>query len=34
MSQTIVAEALWRVTRWGAARLLQRVRRPGGSVRV
>ena len=34
MSQTIVAEALWRVTRWGAARLLQRVRRPGGSVRA
>ena len=33
MSQTIVAEALWRVTRWGAARLLQRVR-PGGSVRA
>jgi dolichol-phosphate mannosyltransferase len=34
MSQTIVAEALWRVTRWGAARLLHRVRRPGGSVRA
>ncbi len=34
MSQTIVAEALWRVTRWGAARLLHRVGRPGGSVRA
>lgn len=34
MSQAIVAEALWRVTRWGAARLLQRVGRPGGSVRA
>jgi dolichol-phosphate mannosyltransferase len=34
MSQTIVAEALWRVTRWGAARLLHRVPRPGGSVRA
>jgi dolichol-phosphate mannosyltransferase len=34
MSQAIVAEALWRVTRWGATRLLQRVRRPGGSVRA
>ena len=34
MSQTIVAEALWRVTRWGAARLLHRVKRPGGSVRA
>ncbi len=30
MSQTIVAEALWRVTRWGAARLLHRVGRPAG----
>jgi dolichol-phosphate mannosyltransferase len=34
MSRAIVAEALWRVTRWGAARLLHRVGRPGGSVRA
>jgi dolichol-phosphate mannosyltransferase len=34
MSQAIVAEALWRVTRWGAARLLNRVGRRGGSVRT
>jgi dolichol-phosphate mannosyltransferase len=34
MSQAIVVEALWRVTRWGATRLLHRVGRPGGSVRA
>jgi dolichol-phosphate mannosyltransferase len=34
MSHTIVAEALWRVTRWGAARVLHRVGVRSGSVRT
>lgn len=34
MSHSIVAEALWRVTRWGANRMLERVTRRGGSVRT
>jgi dolichol-phosphate mannosyltransferase len=35
MSHAIVAEALWRVTRWGAERLLRRGARTGsGSVRA
>lgn len=34
MSHAIVAEALWRVTRWGAARLVNRVGRRDGSVRA
>lgn len=34
MSHSIVAEALWRVTRWGANRILERVTRRGGSVRT
>jgi dolichol-phosphate mannosyltransferase len=34
MSQAIVAEALWRVTRWGATRLLDRVGRRGSTVRT
>jgi dolichol-phosphate mannosyltransferase len=34
MSHAIVAEALWRVTRWGAARVLHRVGIRSGSVRA
>jgi dolichol-phosphate mannosyltransferase len=34
MSHTIVAEALWRVTRWGAARLINRAGLRRGSVRA
>jgi dolichol-phosphate mannosyltransferase len=35
MSSAIVAEALWRVTRWGAARVLRRSRaHSGGPVRA
>jgi dolichol-phosphate mannosyltransferase len=34
MSHAIVAEALWRVTRWGAERALRRTGRKGGSVRA
>jgi dolichol-phosphate mannosyltransferase len=34
MSQAIVAEALWRVTRWGVTRMLGRAGRTDGSVRA
>ena len=34
MSHTIVAEALWRVTRWGAGPAAAPGRAPGGSVRA